>query len=190
MKNLFLQALSLLLLISCNDDQTPKPRGYFRIDLPPKQYDHYSEACPFEFEKPVYSRVVQDSSASAEPCWLNLDFLPYNATLHLTYKPIGEGNNLVKLQEDTRKLVYKHTIKAEEIFENHINRPEEKVYGVLYDLRGNTATALQFYVTDSSKHYLRGVLYFNMRTVPDSIAPVQQYLNEDVFKLIGSIRWK
>ncbi len=190
MKKLVLFLCLGAFLGSCSRNYTPKPHAYFRIDFPEKQFETYRSDCPFEFEKPLYTEISRDSSANSEPCWLNMNFLPYNATLHLTYKPIGEEFNLLDLQTDTRRFVMNHTIKAQEIIENSIDKPDEHVHGVLYHLMGNTATSLQFYVTDSSNHYLRGALYFNSNTNPDSIAPVLNYITEDVIQLIGTLKWR
>jgi gliding motility-associated lipoprotein GldD len=182
--------LCAVLLFSCGESYMPKPRGYFRIDLPEKAYVPYGESCPFTFSVPGYARVVSDSSDNAEPCWLNIDFLPFNATLHLTYKPVGSSFNIKDLQKDSRTMAYKHTVKAQEIFENPVSNPEDKVYGILYSLTGNAATPLQFYLTDSTRHYLRGVLYFNSHTLPDSIAPVQEFLVRDALELVKTLRWR
>ncbi|MBI1220987.1 MAG: gliding motility lipoprotein GldD [Bacteroidetes bacterium] len=189
MKKHFMILAASILLFACENAKTPRPHAYFKIDFPAKSYVPFNSPCPFRFEVPFYVQVVQDSSPNAEPCWLNMNFVPYNATLHLTYKPIGTEFNLVDLQNDSRRFVMNHTIKAQEILENEINKPAEHVHGVLYRLKGNTATSLQFYVTDSTKHYLRGALYFNTHTNPDSIAPVLEYLSEDVLQLIGTLKW-
>ncbi len=183
--------LSLVLLFSaCGQDFTPKPKGFFKIELPEKTYSRHQPDCPFTFEVPQYANVHPDSAYNAEPCWLNVDYPPFQATLHLTYKAIGEDFRFEDLQEDSRKLVYKHTIKAQEIFENPIHKPEENMHGMLYQLTGDAATSLQFYMTDSSKHYLRGVLYFNTHTDSDSIAPVLDYLSKDVLQMINTMKWK
>ena len=190
MKKLLACLSIVLLLASCDESFTPRPHAFFRIDFPQKDFVKYSGNCPYEFDIPYYSSISYDSSANAEPCWMNLNFLPYNATLHLTYKPIGQDFNLLDLQTDTRRFVMNHTIKAQEILENAINKPEDHVHGVLYQLKGNTATSLQFYVTDSTNHYLRGALYFNENTNADSIAPVLNFITEDVLQLIGTLEWK
>lgn len=189
MRNLCMMLFAAVVLTSCLQPWVPKPHAYFRIDFPQKEYVAYQGDCPFEFNQPYYSEVVPDQSRNAEPCWLNMNFIPYNATLHLTYKPIGEDFRFEDLQNDSRRFVMNHTIKAQEIMENPIHKTEEKVHGILYTLSGNTATSLQFYVTDSSQHYLRGALYFNSHTNADSIAPVLNFLTEDVLELISSLRW-
>ena len=59
----------------------------------------------------------------------------------------------------------------------------------MYDYEGTTATALQFYLTDSTKHFIRGALYFHSE-VNDSIAPISDFLKQDMKILIESFRWK
>lgn len=190
MKQLGLLVMVMGLLASCGQNYTPKPHGYFRIDLPKKEFSTVSPDCPFQFESAQYTKWSYDSGRIAEPCWLNLDYVPFNATLHLTYKPVGTDFSLTELEKDSRTLVYKHSVKAQDIYEEIIYDEQKRVFGVIYQLTGDAATPLQFYVTDSSRHYLRGVLYFNSHTNPDSIAPVQSFLTEDVIRLVKTLEWK
>jgi gliding motility-associated lipoprotein GldD len=132
--------------------------------------------------------MVLDTFPNAEPCWYNINYKPFNATLHLSYKPVICRDTLFKLLNDSRTMVYKHTMKADEIIENYISKPTK--YGIFYELNGNTATNAQFFVTDSTKHFLRGSLYFNTATNQDSIEPVLKFLKADVLKMIQSLEWK
>lgn len=185
--------LSLLVLLSAcggESDYTPKPRGFFRIELPEKKYKTYTAACPFSFEYPDYARVIPDSSKDAEPCWLNVDLPQFKGRIHLSYKEFKTEDIYARLIEDTRKLAFKHTIKAEAIDEFRINNKENKVYGLVYGIEGNTASNLQFFLTDSSKHYLRGALYFSVEPQMDSIKPVLEFVRKDVEVMIKSFRWK
>lgn len=180
-------ACLLLGLISCEETYVPKPRGFQRIIFPERAYKPFSTDCHFTCEIPVYAEAKQDDHPAAEKCWYNVFYQPFNATLHLSYKPIKNKNDLFKMIEDSRMLVYKHTIKADEIYEtvvgnNHLN-------GMLYELSGNTATNFQFYVTDSANHYLRGALYFNEKTDIDSILPALDFLKRDIIFMLQSIRW-
>ena len=92
--------------------------------------------------------------------------------------------------EDTRKIVYKHSVRADGIAEKVFNHPEKNVHGILYDLKGNTASSLQFVLTDSTHHFFRGALYFNNVPNKDSIAPMAEYIREDVINLMESFEWK
>lgn len=187
--------ITLILLIclsagfyACKEDYTPKPRGYNRIDLPEKNYRLFDSNCPFTFSYPGYAKVMPYQGDTAHPCWFNLYFPTFHATLYLSYVPIQSKKQLFALTEDSRKLVYKHTAKAEEIIENYIEKPGKN--GIVYELTGNTATTLQFYLTDSTQHFLRGSLYFNVATNPDSVAPALQYISDDVMHFLESLNWK
>ena len=174
-------------ILSCQSDYTPKPRGFERIEFPKKAYKHYVSECGYSCDIPVYSNVFPDEYPGADKCWYNLVFEPFSATLHLSYKPIKNQEDLIKMTEDSRTLVYKHTIKADEIYETFISN--QYLHGMLYELSGNTATNFQFYVSDSAHHYLRGALYFNVKTNNDSVAPVLSFIKYDVIKMIESLRW-
>jgi len=175
-------------LSSCREPAQPRPHGYFRIDLPEKKYMLYESPCPFTFEYPVYATISPGDENDAEPCWINIEFPQYRSKIHLSYKKVN--NNLPKLLEDTYTLTYNHTIKADAISETPFVNSDEQVFGVLYDLRGNTATSLQFYLTDSINHFLRGSLYFHSSPNVDSLAPVISFFREDILKLIETTRWK
>jgi len=178
------------LVSSCGEeDYTPKPRGFFRIELPEKNYQTYQSDCPFTFEYPVYASIENDTKGLAEPCWINLNFTQFRGTLHISYKPV-EGN-IVKYLEDARDLTNKHIAKAAAINEILISRPDKNVYGLVYDIEGSgAASPIQFFVTDSSKHFLRGALYFNVRPNNDSLQPVINFIKQDIDKFIDSFEWK
>jgi len=189
--------ISLLLLIgvlffsSCLDDESseiPRPRGYFRIDLPAKEYTVYEADCPFKFEIPKYSIIRPVQAKSGERCWLNLEFPKQHATVHLSYKDIA--GNLSSLSEDSRTMAYKHAVKANGIQEILFNNAESKVYGVMYKIGGNAASSAQFYMTDSVSHYIHGSLYFYASPNADSLLPVNAYLTEDIEHLISTLSWK
>jgi gliding motility-associated lipoprotein GldD len=187
--SLFL-VLPLLFILSCKQNFTPKPKSYPRVDFPEKKYQKYSGECPFTFEYPVYARIEKDDSKDAQPCWFNILFLPFNARLHLSYKPINDLKQLNRFTEDARDLVYKHSVKAEEINENLIQDKNPGVYGMYYDLQGNTASAIQFYLTDSSQHYLRAALYFKVHINRDSLDPMVNFLRDDIYRMINTFKWK
>ena len=102
---------------------------------------------------------------------------------------IKVDSNINQLSEEARSLVYKHVVKAQDIREELIINPEEKVYGTFYHIEGNAASGSQFYLTDSSHHFVRGALYFNVEPNYDSIAPVQQFIKADIERMIESFKW-
>ena len=180
--------LILLMGVSCQRNYTPKPRGYLKIDFPEKEYIHFDSTCPFSFTHPVYSRVLPDTDFYSEPCWINIEFPSFKGIIHISYKKVD--GNLYKYMEDSRSLAYKHTIKADAIRETVYSDPEADVHGILYDIKGDAASSLQFYLTDSNNHFLRGSLYFKVEPDKDSLAPVIAYFKEDIIQLIESFEWK
>lgn len=179
--------LILIVLYSCGSDPIPKPLGYYRIDLPEKSYEPIdSIPFPFRFELPQYASINLDRTFQ-EPNFLNVDFKQYGARLHLSYKTVD--SSAYQLLEDARSLVYKHVVKAQDIKENLILNPAERVFGTYYEIAGNAASGAQFYLTDSTTHFFRGALYFSVVPNYDSIAPVQEFLKKDVEHLIETFRW-
>lgn len=180
-----------LLLVACdNDDEvySPRPRGFPRIDFPTKAYELYDGECPYVFEIPKYTRIVKDKHNGAEPCWLNLEFPQFKATIHLSYKAVNK--NIGQYLNDSHEFANKHQIKATGLEEIPILRDSAKVYGLIFDISGNTASNLQFYMTDSTQHFLRGALYFNSVPNIDSLKIVIDFIKKDVLHLINTTRWK
>jgi gliding motility-associated lipoprotein GldD len=182
--------LMLLMLASCHESYTPKPRGYFRIDLPESSYVKFDSAgFPYSFEYPVYASVSSDPYAPDQKYWLNINYPEFKATLHLSYKPVQ--NDLVSILNDAYTLVSKHISKADAIYDSLVINPDKKVYGTVFDIEGiGVASPYQFYVTDSTSHYLRGALYFNVHPNNDSLKPVIQFIKKDIDHFISSLSWK
>lgn len=191
--------ITLLLFLStfygCREVVVPKPKGHFRIDLPKKEYLLYDYqqskivGLPFSFEYPVYGHLSFQVENNTQPGWFNIEFPQYRAKIYLTYKDIN--NDFEDLMDQTYTMnVKNHITKADAINEQAFNSKENNVYGILYDLKGNTASAVQFYVTDSIRNYLRGSLYFSAEPDADSLAPVIEFFREDIIHLMESLKWK
>ena len=178
----------LIMLISCDGNFTPKPAGYVRIDFPEKAYGIYSDQDQYQFEIPEYAIVERDSSPGGDPGWINVAIPSLNGTIHMSYKPVSD--NLEDYITDSRTLVYKHTVKAEGIEESPFIHRDDRRFGMVYDLKGDVASAVQFFVTDSTHHFLRGSLYFNCRPNRDSLNPVIEFLREDIIHMIETTQWK
>ncbi|WP_207421756.1 gliding motility lipoprotein GldD [Desertivirga brevis] len=182
--------LALLSCISCGQDYSPKPRGYFRISFPTKSYQTYNQSCPFSFDYPTYAQIEPDSSRDAKPCWMNVYFPQFKGRIHISYQAVTSNKVFDELIEDARKLAFKHTVKATGINEGRIYYPDRKVYGIYYTIEGNTASSAQFFLTDSTKNYVRGALYFNEAPKLDSIQPVLDFVKKDLDVFIKSFHWK
>ena len=174
-------------LFSCMEPSLPKQHAYPQIDFPNHIYTPWElEGVPYTFDKPVYGMMQKDTS---ESYWFNLDYLPFNATLHLSYRSFKSQLELDTLIHDTRNLVYKHTIKASDIIDHEISDSNGRS-GMYYDLEGETATPCNFYLTDNKSKFFRAALYFNSYTTIDSISPVVSFLKKDINQLIKSFKFK
>jgi gliding motility-associated lipoprotein GldD len=181
--------LVFLSFTACNNEYYPKPRGYFRIDLPEKKYITFNTTYPYAFEYPTYARIIPDAHPKAEPYWINIIFPQFKGALHMSYKPID--GNLNEYLEDTRTMVMKHIPKASGIENKQYQNDLSRVYGMTSAISGVAAASpYQFYLTDSVNHFIRGALYFN--TVPnnDSLAPVIEFLKADINHMIETFSWK
>ncbi len=188
MSNRILIILFLVVAASCKREYSPKPRGYFRIDLPEKKYTESPDILPYKFEIPVKSLITKDKNEDHDMYYINIEYPQYKATIYLTYKDIN--NNLEQYINDSRNFVYKHTIKADAISEQVYENPEKKVFGMRYDIKGDAASNTQFFLTDSTHNFLRGALYFNVVPNKDSLAPVLAYINKDIVHMIETFEWK
>ena len=185
-----LVASVISLLCACSEEEItmPRPRGYYRIDLPEKAYQKFDSECPYGFEFPQYASVQIDTTRKMEKCWANLSFPKQHATVYLSYKDVQ--GNLNQLFEDSRNLAYKHAAKASQIEEYTVNIPEKKVYGIIYEIGGNAASSIQFHISDSASHFLRGSLYFYAAPNADSLEPVTSFIRSDIEHLIQTFQWK
>ncbi len=174
-----------------NDDYSPKPRAYFRIELPAKKYRLLDSIYPYTFEYPQYSVIEADNNEHADPTWINVEFPRYSGSLHLSYKPVTNDSILFQYFEDSRNFVNKHIAKADDIEPIIVNNTHHNVYGLIYDITGvGVASTYQFAVTDSVHHFLRGALYFNIVPNNDSLMPVIDFIKKDINHLIQTLQWK
>ncbi len=182
----------LSIIMACQSDSyTPKPKGFFRISLPEKEYRMIDSNFPFTFEYPIYAHIEKSPNFESYVLYerFNIEFPAMKGTLHISYEEID--NNLDLLVEDAVEFVYKHVQKASAIPQKIVERPEDKVFGNIFEIKGNqTASTYQFYLTDSTNHYLRGALYFKIKPANDSLQPVINFIKEDVNHLIKTLKWK
>lgn len=180
--------LSVGVFSSCKKDQTPKPRGYYRIEFPVKSYRPLNEPLPYGFSIPIYAIVTPDLLNPDQTDWITIEIPGNHAQIHISYKKID--HNLSRLIEESRSLVLKHIQKASSIDEQLFVNPAKKMYGTQYTLKGNSASPLQFYLTDSVRNFLRGALYIKEVPNYDSLRPVINFLSQDVIKMIETTEWK
>jgi gliding motility-associated lipoprotein GldD len=184
----------LIFFIACNSDYTIKPRGYFKIDFPEKAYQDFDNpSYPYSFQYPVYGNIIKDSlffdEKAENPYWINIDFPRFNAKIYISYKEIGK-NKFDSLVNDAFTMSYKqHTYKASAIEPMPFTTPHN-LSGIYFTLKGNTATANQFFITDSTNHFLRGALYFDAVPNEDSLKPINNFLQKELQHLLNTLQWR
>ncbi|RZJ66561.1 MAG: gliding motility lipoprotein GldD [Flavobacterium sp.] len=178
-----LVSFMLLSIAGCKDDVLPKPGGFLRLDYPVANYANFSDGCPYGF--------YMNSNAFIKPeknCSYTIHYPKMKATVYLTYKTVN--GDIDKLLRDAQKLTYEHVIKADAITEQPFVNRDKKVYGMFYSVGGNAATNSQFYLTDSTKHFITGSLYFYAKPNFDSIMPAADYIKNDMQTLMETLYWK
>ncbi len=189
-------AIGNWLLVSCNSNYTiGKKKGYFRIDFPEKKYRAFDErGYPYTFEYPVYAQVVKDTAFFEDkpenPWWINIDVPQFAGRIYISYKEIGSRNNLDSLVSDAFKMAYKKHVDISTGITDSLMKTPNNVEGIYFSLAGNTATANQFFLTDSTKHFLRGALYFDATPNADSLGLVNDFLKKDLQHLINTLKWR
>ena len=176
------------------DIPLPKPRAFPRVDFPEKRYVAFDENyCEFTFERPAYTVVEQDTTffneRPTDPCWFNLYYPAFDCRIHCSYYPISQENSFAKLNNDAFNLAMEHNKKATFIDEVRFEKPNS-VSGFIFNLEGPVATPFQFFMSDSTAHFLRGALYFNTQIRPDSLAPLYEFVKQDISHMINTFAWR
>ena len=185
-----------ILLASCGQENigTPKPRAYPKVEYPTKTYQRFDEGyCNFSFEYAKYAVIQQDTSffdeQPAHPCWFDIYFPDFDSRIYCTYYPVEGKKSFEQLQQDAFEMAGWHNKKANYIEELNIEK-DNGVSGIAFIIEGPAASPLQFYLTDSTQHFMRGSLYFNTQVQPDSLAPIYSFVEEDILKMIETFEWE
>ena len=190
MKKLFV--LLFVLCFSCGKDHTPKPHAHLRLEYPEPDYVNTSLDLPFSFEKNKLAENIKTRKipGTDNSYGVDVEYPALRGTIYLTYKAIKSEEKLINYLRDAQNFTQKHTQKADEIAERPYLNSERKVYGMFYEVGGNAASQSQFYVTDSTNHFLTGSLYFYIKPNYDSILPAASYLQRDIQRIMESVIWK
>lgn len=184
------------LFLACNDYvPVPKPRAYPRVIYPEKAYRPFNQSyCNFTFDMPAYAQIEHDTTFFEEKarsdCWFNIDVPALNAKIYCSYYPIISKARFDELVQDAFTMAQKHNIKASYIEEIPVHRTEDHVHGMVFSIDGPAASPYQFFLTDSTRNFLRGALYFNTQARPDSLAPVAAFMKQDVNRLVETLKWE
>jgi gliding motility-associated lipoprotein GldD len=182
--------LIIFFIISCTRDYQPKPKGYNRLTLPPLEYQMSPDSLPYQFEYSTHARLLRDSSWFSEKHWVEIYYPELKANIHITYKKLNNREDFLKeLLDDSYNLTSKQQIKASGIDELITVTPSGKT-AVIAEISGEVPSQFQFTMTDSSRNFLRGALYFNTRVQNDSLAPAIDFMKKETLHFINTLQWK
>lgn len=184
-----LLSMSVFLFFACQQDYSPKPLGYNRLNLPTPAYKPLADSLPYTFEYSVHAKLLDDTSAISEKYWIEIYYPEIKANVHITYKPIRNQKLLKEFLDDSYTLTSKHQIKAYAINEVISKTPSGKT-AVIAELEGEVPSQFQFTVTDSTRNFMRGALYFNTKVANDSLLPAIDYMKKDIMHMINTLEWK
>jgi gliding motility-associated lipoprotein GldD len=192
---IFIVLLLIAATVACNSPYTYKKKGYFVIDFPEKSYRSFDQpGYPYTFEYPVYATILKDTSffdAKPEnPWWINIEVPMFRGRIYVSYKEVHSRNQMDSLVNDAFKMAHKQHTDVSTGIDDSLMKTPNGVEGIYYSLRGNTATANQFFLTDSTRHFLRGSLYFDATPNEDSLGIVNDFLKKDLQHLINTLKWK
>ena len=182
-KILFVLLTTSMLFLSCKDDVLPKPKAYLSLNYAVADYNELAVERPYSFFVSDKAELKEEKNN-----WLKIKYPKLKASIDITYRPV-EGN-LKELLVESEKLVYKHAVKAEQIVPKDYVNEEQQVYGSLYEITGNAASQIQFHVTDSTKNFIKGSLYFYTKPNYDSVLPAVAYIKKDIMKLMETLKWQ
>lgn len=180
---------AVILLSSCQQEYLPKPIGYNRLILPPHEYISLPDTLPYTFEYSRYATLLADTSRIRENFWIEIYYPELKSNVHITYKTVPNAKLLKEFLDDSYKLTAKHQIKAYAINEVITKTPSGKT-AVIAELEGEVPSQFQFTVTDSTRNFLRGALYFNTKVANDSLAPAIEYMKKDIMQMINTLQWE
>lgn len=190
--NSFLLGLLVILLATsaCNDaNPVPKPSTFLRTEFPEHTYRPYLSPQNFSFSLADLYMPKTFEQAKSNYSVQEIDLGPINGTLFLYYLRLSSKDSLSEIINFANDKVDEHKIMADKIDFEQIIEPQKSVFGTFFELKGNVATNFQFYLTDSSQHFLRGEILLNCRPNYDSLRPTLQYLKTDLQTLIKSFKW-
>jgi gliding motility-associated lipoprotein GldD len=183
MSRFFFSISIIIFFTSCSEETLPKPKAFLNLEYIKPTYQELLLKRPYTFE--FSERVKLKDSPNN---WLKLEYPRLKASIDITYRKID--GNLRELLLESEKLVFKHTSRAEQISSKDYVMNQERVYGTLYDITGNAASHIQFHITDSTNHFIKGALYFKIKPNYDSLLPAVNYIKNDILHLMETFQWE
>ena len=183
--------ISLLLIFftifcSCVENNLPKQRAFLRIEFKEPYYSIYEEIdTPFNF---YYNSNSTDLDQIGNNQFL-FDYSDINLSLNLSFHNIKSSHDLEKKLGDFSLILDTHTKKSNGVILREYDNDNRRIFGKLYEIKGDVASPVQFYLTDSLSNFINGSVNLKFKSNYDSIFPSIQYVKNDILVLFESINW-
>ena len=182
---------TMSLLVACGGgDYSPKPQAYLRIDLPEHDYSQVDTLPCFSFEVNKIANITVKKNTRRD-MWVDITYPEWDGVVFLSHKRIVSPLDLRGQTDTSLRLLENHYQFSSGVDEQGYEDANARVFGTTYRLHGSkVASTYQFWLTDSTSHFLRGSLYLNRTPNNDSLAPVLEYIQADIEHLVETLRWK
>ena len=102
---------------------------------------------------------------------------------------IKSSQDLEKKLRDFSMILDTHTKKSNGVILREYDNDNRRIFGKLYEIKGDVASPIQFYLTDSISNFISGSVNLKLKSNYDSIYPSIQYVKNDILVLFESINW-
>ncbi|MAU30909.1 MAG: hypothetical protein CMC36_03250 [Flavobacteriaceae bacterium] len=175
-----------LITFSCNEPNLPKQNGFLRIEFKEPYYTIHEEIDnPFNF---YYNSNYTYIDHIGSDQFL-FDYKDLNLSLNLSFYSIKTKLDLEKKSRDFSLILDTHIKKSNGIVLREYDNDVNRMFGKLYEMKGDVASPIQFYLTDSVSNFISGSVNLKFKSNYDSIYPSIQYVKNDILVLFESINW-
>ena len=186
--NIICSLYFLFTFFSCeNNSSLPKQDAYLRIEFnEPNYLIHKSQNSKINFLYNTSSSSLESISART----INLDYKKLGMSLDLSFDKLNDETELTNYLRDFNLLLDAHTKRSNGFLIKEFENRNYSTYGKLYEFRGDVASPIQFFLTDSINNFIHGSLNMTFKSKYDSIYPSVQYIKNDILVFFESINLK
>ena len=185
-KIISLYLIFFTIFCSCDDGNLPKQRAFLRIEFPEPKYITQKEIkSPIDF---YYNLSAADINV-INTKQFSINYPKMNLVVDMSLNKIYKAEDLENNFRDFSLTLETHAKKSNGMFIREYEDLNSEVYAKIFELRGDVATPIQFYLTDSISNFIKGSLNLKFKSKYDSIFPTIQYVKNDILVLVESLKW-
>ncbi|NBB89361.1 MAG: hypothetical protein GVX96_06230 [Bacteroidetes bacterium] len=182
------------LFFSCSEETgTPKPRMFPKVEYPEGNFEFLDrENCPFTFKVPDYTDIERDPKYQRlnppHECWFNIVYPMFQARLYCSYAPLSGVESFDNYKGDAFDIVDQINRRSDYMEEYRFENPQG-VSGIVFDFSGPAASPMQFFLSDTTRHFFKMALYYDTQNEPDSLGPISEFIKRDMGHMLETFQW-